>query len=575
MKKIKLLFCIGFLTLNSPLAFGQSWDWGRQGSDVSQGFSEGLAVATNSLGESVFTGEFYDSIQFGSYWLSDYYHGLYPYYEAFFVKCDKYGNVRWAVQTYQNSKGQTSNITGWSVAADNLGNFYVTGNFSDTIRLGSYILKTSNNTFEAEDIFIVKLDSAGNVVWVNQPANINSYGAGYAITIDHSGNIYAAGIFKDTVVFGNNILYSRSGTQSVFLVKYNPAGKVIWAKQATTSSIANGYGVTTDKYNNIYITGDFTDSLSFGNRYLYTQAASDIFLTKYDSNGNVKWSRQSKSIVGIPKGSIATSVITDKGGYPYITGCFSDTVNFGTHRLHYEFQNIFLTKYDTAGNVVWAQAPTVMDTNVWGAYSLASDKRNLIYMSGGGGSYYPSIQFGTLHLSCNYASDPAIIVVFDTSGNALCGSILKTGGEDNNSVSVDSTGEYVNFGSDMDNKEEIVGPDTFINWGSIESAFVTRWQPCEDLPTGINAIPLENKLSLFPNPNNGQFTIQANSQQSTGADHIEIYNMLGAKVYNATLKQVQGDNTINLSSQPNGIYLYRVMNENGGLIGEGKLIIAH
>jgi hypothetical protein len=61
---------------------------------------------------------------------------------------------------------------------------------------------------------------------------------------------------------------------------------------------------------------------------------------------------------------------------------------------------------------------------------------------------------------------------------------------------------------------------------------------------------------------------------------IEVYNMLGEKVMNETLRpvtegqggQTQGDNKIDLSAQPTGIYLYRVTDEYGQLIGSGKLI---
>ena len=57
------------------------------------------------------------------------------------------------------------------------------------------------------------------------------------------------------------------------------------------------------------------------------------------------------------------------------------------------------------------------------------------------------------------------------------------------------------------------------------------------------------------------------------ACNVEIYNILGEKVYDATLNQVQGDNTIDINSQSNGIYLYRVLKQDGGLIGSGKLVI--
>jgi len=52
-----------------------------------------------------------------------------------------------------------------------------------------------------------------------------------------------------------------------------------------------------------------------------------------------------------------------------------------------------------------------------------------------------------------------------------------------------------------------------------------------------------------------------------------MYNMLGEQVLTETLRSAQGDNAIDLSSQPNGIYFYRVIANSGELMGEGKLII--
>jgi len=41
----------------------------------------------------------------------------------------------------------------------------------------------------------------------------------------------------------------------------------------------------------------------------------------------------------------------------------------------------------------------------------------------------------------------------------------------------------------------------------------------------------------------------------------------------AMLKQVQHDYEINISDQPHGVYLYRVTDETGKLLGEGKFVI--
>jgi len=90
--------------------------------------------------------------------------------------------------------------------------------------------------------------------------------------------------------------------------------------------------------------------------------------------------------------------------------------------------------------------------------------------------------------------------------------------------------------------------------------------------TGVENIEAGSGISVFPNPNNGEFTIR--SSVDGGSSLVEIYNTLGEKVYTTTLTTTQGgDNTINISSQPNGIYFYRITGENGSLIGDGKIIL--
>jgi len=96
------------------------------------------------------------------------------------------------------------------------------------------------------------------------------------------------------------------------------------------------------------------------------------------------------------------------------------------------------------------------------------------------------------------------------------------------------------------------------------------------VPTGINSIPSNSGvITIYPNPNNGMFILVFSHAELVSASQpiIEVYNVLGQSVYNATLKQVQGDNAIDLTSQPSGLYLYRVIIQDGNLLGQGKIII--
>jgi len=106
------------------------------------------------------------------------------------------------------------------------------------------------------------------------------------------------------------------------------------------------------------------------------------------------------------------------------------------------------------------------------------------------------------------------------------------------------------------------------------SMYPNNSDSCQGFVLGVQPIKQDYlTISIFPNPNSGKFNIQFPVERFVST--VEIYNVLGEKVYNATVKQVQSDNSINLSSQPNGVYFYRAMTENGELIGEGKLIVSH
>ena len=109
----------------------------------------------------------------------------------------------------------------------------------------------------------------------------------------------------------------------------------------------------------------------------------------------------------------------------------------------------------------------------------------------------------------------------------------------------------------------------------IDDVIVSTDSNYADSLAGVAELKVENeKLKVFPNPSKGVFTIE--SSVSIGKSLVEIYNELGQKVYSTPLNLPQGrDFEIDLTSQPSGVYLYRVITEQGDLVGSGKLLIAH
>jgi hypothetical protein len=122
------------------------------------------------------------------------------------------------------------------------------------------------------------------------------------------------------------------------------------------------------------------------------------------------------------------------------------------------------------------------------------------------------------------------------------------------------------------------GKGLFIMTGSINDTLFIIRKDSQQVFTTTNQVKGESeKVKVYPNPSTGLFVItlsHAELVSSAAADEtIEVYNVLGQSVYDGMLKQVQNDNRIDLSGQPQGIYFYRVLKEDGELLGEGKLII--
>jgi len=98
---------------------------------------------------------------------------------------------------------------------------------------------------------------------------------------------------------------------------------------------------------------------------------------------------------------------------------------------------------------------------------------------------------------------------------------------------------------------------------------------------GLSIQEIENNTQtiLYPNPSGGTFTFRISNEQLGIRNQIEVYDMLGQQVYsqsNISRRDPFGQNStfnIDLSSQPSGVYLYRVISEDGNLTGEGKLVI--
>jgi Secretion system C-terminal sorting domain/Beta-propeller repeat len=252
-----------------------------------------------------------------------------------------------------------SNASGRSNATDGSGNVYMTGGFSSaSITFGTITLTNAASGYM--DMFIVKYDANGNVLWAKSAGGSNTDGPG-SIATDGSGNVYVIGTFRSSsITFGTITLTFAGGMGDMFIVKYDSSGTVLWATSAGGSDYDNPHGIATDGGGNVYVTGGFlSPSITFGTTTLTnaTSGYEDMFIVKYTASGNVLWAKRA----GGSSNDMGYSIATDGSGNVFVTGSFlSSSITFGTITLSNTNGNtgdgdMFIAKYDPDSNVPWAK----------------------------------------------------------------------------------------------------------------------------------------------------------------------------------------------------------------------------
>ncbi|MBL0046967.1 MAG: T9SS type A sorting domain-containing protein [Bacteroidetes bacterium] len=386
--------------------------------------ADSYCTAVDKDGNVYAAGYFKDhSITFGSIILTEHSVTVNTEQQAFIVKYNPKGNVLWA----KNFNGKS---TGRAVAVDSSGSVYFTGNFlGDSITFGTITLTKSTGS-SSPDIFIVKLDENGNIIWAKKSSStIPAFGMSgnqvYAIATDKLNGVYITGYFgNDTLLFGNVALYNppigTSTRSSVFVVKYDSAGNAIWGRCAVAKNNCFSRAIAVDSANNIFIAGDFNgDSLNFGNATIYRGMGNKAaFIVKFDPLGNTLWA---KSGVGSTGGSVVGSIygLTTVGNDVIVAGSFGSDINFGGIPLVSAGSNdLFICKINENGTVLWSKKAG--GTNDDNAYGIIADKSGNFYLTG----YFKSasIAFDGVNLiNSGTSSSNTFLVKYDLTGNAMWG----------------------------------------------------------------------------------------------------------------------------------------------------------
>lgn len=159
--------------------------------------------------------------------------------------------------------------------------------------------------------------------------------------------------------------------------------------------------------------------------------------------------------------------------------------------------------------------------------------------------------------------------LFNKSGNLVVNNIASWNGTNWDTVSTQGINNTVDAIAVFDSALFAAG--VFTRAGEVAALNIAAWGGAS---LGVTPVAGNDNIStVYPNPNKGAFTLKVTGVSFSGAAIMEVYNMLGEKVYNAKIEQIAGDNNINMGTQTSGIYLYRLLDNSGGFIGCGKIVI--
>jgi len=514
----------------------------------------------------------------------------------------------------------TSDDTGQSIGVDASGNSYVTGYFdSQTISFGNHILTNAGS----RNIFLVKYDPNGEVIWATSAGGTDNDIPG-CIAVDANGNSYLTGRFySPTITFDTIVLYNDAGSD-VFVVKYDESGNVLWARSSVGSADDWGRGISLDPFGNVYIAGGFgAPNITFGPYTLTCVGDGNVFVTKYDIYGNVLWAKAAVGDIGIGY-NWANSICSDTDGNSLVSGFFqSPTITFDTITLMNAnndlSSDIYIVKYNSIGNVIWAKSVGGIDADVASSISVDSDgnaymagrfrspyltfdtititndsgymynnifvaKYNpegnvlwvraaersngcVIYTDSVGNSFLtgdfpgPTITFGSTTVTGSGGTD-VFLVKYNASGDVLWAKCAGgAGGDYSRGVSADAIGNpYITgfFTSLIANFDTISLQNTS-NSGYSQDFFIAK------LNDVINSIPEEpfsfNNFRIYPNPANNKITIKTN-RNIQDETVIHVLNINGEQILTYKF-QSRNNFEMNVSTLKSGIYIVKIQTNVG------------
>jgi len=291
-------------------------------------------IAADPAGNVFITGAFSETVDFG-----DGPHTSLDGYSVFVLKLDPAGELLWST-----TFGGVGSAMGSGIGADAEGNVLFTGAFTgENLDFGGGPLDLHGGS----DVFAVKLDPAGNHVWSRRVGGQHTDIA-LGLAVDATGGIALLGQYADGPTDLGAGSIPLAGDVGVLAVRFDSAGTLLYGAGVSGPGVDHAGGIAVNPANEVFITGTFGKSLTFGDHTLISADSDDVFLAELDPQGHWGWAR------GFGSGSadVGRGVQVTPTGTLVLTGLYTSAIDFGETAPPTNGYQPFLVELTTSGGFV-------------------------------------------------------------------------------------------------------------------------------------------------------------------------------------------------------------------------------
>jgi hypothetical protein len=255
---------------------------------------------------------------------------------GFIAKYDTSGYCIWAKRKFSSYQlgfiGTFSSARVHSIIHHN-GNMSISGYLAND----TAVIDTTTIYSRMTYYFLSVFDTSGSLKWVRTFGGPLGGNPNFEHGFDASGNMYVTGTSTGQGYFQTDTI---SGPYTAFVVKFDSTGTEQWVRGINSSVGSWGNMVSSDGDGNVYVTGRFRGNTWFGNYNITATTNDDMFIARYNSNGDCLGVRTFGEAEGF-------GVTQDNQGNAYVCGNFSNTITIGSNTYNsYGNKDVFIAKLD-------------------------------------------------------------------------------------------------------------------------------------------------------------------------------------------------------------------------------------